>query len=143
MILFYSLLIVCLSVMAWALNRRVAALENKFGQAAVVVDKLAEEMDVKPGNRSRDPCVQARQQFRLGQLVEKRDRIEEKYTAWSERAERFAGWLARVKEWKGRKLPYTFGALDMSALFYLIDRLGPHQPVLASLFESVRQYLGV
>jgi len=36
-------------------------------------------------------------------------------------SERFTGWLATVRAWKGRKLPYTLGALDVWLLLYFID----------------------
>jgi hypothetical protein len=40
-----------------------------------------------------------------------------------------AKWYTAVRHWKGRKLPYTFGVLDVAAVLCLIDYLGVGQVV--------------
>ena len=75
---------------------------------------LARQPDLKPGNSNKfDPCQNAKRSFLLGQLVARRDRVEAKHFAWQRWAERFNRWLTAVRGWKGVKLPYTMGALDV------------------------------
>jgi hypothetical protein len=79
----------------------------------------------KEGNSSRlDPYVTAKRQFMLGLLAQKRDRVEAKYAAWQEFADKFGHYVANVQSWKGKKLPYTFGAVDLACVLGLIDYLG-------------------
>ena len=45
-------------------------------------------------------------------------------TAWQRWAERFGRWISAVRAWKGQKLPYTLGVIDVWLLLYLIDHFG-------------------
>ena len=60
----------------------------------------------------------------LGELAQARDHVEAKYFAWQRWTDRFAGWIADVRAWKGKKLPYTLGAVDVWMLMCLVDYLG-------------------
>ena len=68
--------------------------------------------------------MNAKRQFLLGQLAQKRDRVEARYSRWQGIAERTAKLVIGLKRWKGRKLPYSFGVLDVAALLTLVDYLG-------------------
>jgi hypothetical protein len=115
-------------------------LERKYCRAATEADRLLREPMFKEGNRAGlDPYKVAKRQFVLGQVVHKRDRWEAKYSAWQEFAEKFGRFVAGVRNWKGKKLPYTFGVLDVSFVLYLIDYLGFGEFVSArSLVQAVR-----
>jgi hypothetical protein len=145
MILLYTLLLLLLGLIKLFVSLRARALERKYTGVAVTVDRLVRETDFKFGNANRtDPCSSAKRTFRLGQLVEQRDRLEGKYVAWARWLERLNRWVNAARNWKGKKLPYTLGALDVWLLLYLIDNLGAGRYVsarsaiefLASLFSK-------
>jgi hypothetical protein len=136
MILVYALLLLLLVVARYVIVRRVAALEKKYVRTARATDELLRAQPARPGNASKpDPYSTARQAYQLGQAVELRERVEARYCAWQKRAERFGSLVTAVRGWKGRKLPYVVGALDvlfaLGALNYLGygDRLSAHAVV--------------
>jgi hypothetical protein len=86
---------------------------------------MLRQPDYKPGNSNKlDPCISAKRTLLLGQLVADRDRVEAKHFAWQRWADRMTGWFTAVREWQGKKLPYTLGAVDVWMLMHLIDYLG-------------------
>ena len=139
MILLYTIFLVVLGVAHWLLARRAAALGRAYSQLADKVLKLTHGAALKPGNGAKyDPCVVAKQQYELGRLVLQRDRAEAKHYAWQTWAERFSKAVAAVRTWKGQKLPYTLGALDIWLVMYLIDRFGVGETVQPrQVFDTV------
>jgi hypothetical protein len=132
MIALYSLLLILLVGTHFLLRRRVAALEKKYARVAKEADELLRQPIYREGNSNRlDPFLTAKRQYRLGLLAQKRDQVEARYTAWQGRAEKFGAVVARVRGWKGKKLPYTFGVLDVACALALIDYLGAGQYVNA------------
>jgi hypothetical protein len=125
MILLYSSLLVVLGVVKFLIGRRVKALEKKYVRVAKEADGLLKQPYYREGNSSRvDPYVAAKRQYMLGLLAQKRDRVESKYAAWQVFSEKFGRFVCHVQSWKGRKLPYTFGAVDVACVLGLIDYLG-------------------
>jgi hypothetical protein len=125
MILLYTALVFVLGAAAFLVGRRVKALEKKYTKVAKETDTLLRQSGYKDGNSNRvDPCVAAKRQYLLGHLVQQRDRLEAKYVAWQKRAERFRRYVSALKSWKGKKLPYTFGAVDVACVMGLVDYLG-------------------
>ena len=125
MILLYTSLVVVLAVVKFLVASRARSLEKKYARVAKEADNLIRQPLFREGNSSRiDPYASAKRQYLLGHLTQKRDRLEEKYTAWQERAERFGRYLSNVRSWKGKKLPYTLGALDVMFVLGLLDYLG-------------------
>jgi len=125
MILLYSTLIFVLGAATFVIGRRVKSLEKKYAQVAKETDSLSKQSILKDGNSNRlDPCVAAKRQYLLGLLVQKRDRVESKYVAWQGLADKFKHYVANLKSWKGKKLPYTFGAVDVACVLGLVDYLG-------------------
>jgi hypothetical protein len=125
MLLVYALLILLLVVARYVIVRRVASLERKYVRVARTTDELLKAQPVRPGNASKpDPYAAARQAYLLGQAVERRERVESRYCAWQKIAERFTSLVARVRGWKGRKLPYVVGALDVLLVLGTLDYLG-------------------
>ena len=57
-------------------------------------------------------------------LLQKRDRLETRYVACQQFGEKFGTFVGRVRDWKGKTVPYTLGVVDVSLLLYAIDRLG-------------------
>jgi hypothetical protein len=125
MILLYSSLIFVLGAVKFLIGRRVKALEKKYARVAKEADQTLKQSIFKEGNSTRlDPYVTAKRQYMLGLLAQKRDRVEAKYAAWQEFADKFGRYVAHVKSWKGKKLPYTFGAVDVACVLGLVDYLG-------------------
>jgi len=131
MILIYTLMLMFLGTISFFIGRRVAGLEKKYTRTAAEAEKLVLKQTMlrqgNSGNAKVDAAENAKRQFLLGQLVQKRDRLEDKHASWQAFADKFNGFVARLREWKGRKLPYTMGALDVSAALYLIDYFGVGQ----------------
>ena len=124
MIFLYTLLLLLLGVARFLVVRRTKKLERKFTQTALAADKLARD-PLKPGNGNKwELCQAAKRQLQLGFLVQKRDRLESKHHFWEALANRLTRWKNAVQNWKGKKLPYTLGVLDVSLVLYTIDRLG-------------------
>jgi hypothetical protein len=144
MILLYTALIFCLVLIKFLFDRRVARLEKKFIQTADAADHLMAEAILKDSARAEpviiagvavakktqvkevrpDAAQLAKRQFLLGQLVQKRDRLEEKHHKWERRSDRINAVITRIRAWKGRKVPYTFGVLDVTSAMYVVDRYG-------------------
>lgn len=125
MILLYTALIFLLVTAKFLVDRRVKALEKKYIRVATEADTLVKQPAYKDGNSNRlDPYLTAKRQYQLGLLAQKRDRAEAKYTAWQVFAGKLGRGLDNVRRWKGKKLPYTFGAVDVAGLFSLADYLG-------------------
>jgi hypothetical protein len=145
MILLYSSLILVLGLAKFLIDRRVASLEKKYIRVAKDADALVKQSTFRDGNNSRiDPYVTAKRQYQIGVLAQKRDRVEAKYTAWQKTAERFGRCVANLRSWKGKTLPYTFGAVDVIVILGVIDYLGFAQHVsvraLVQLIKS--RFLG-
>ena len=125
MILLYTLLLFLLGTIMWLIRMHARVLERKFMRVAAAVEAMLRQPDTKPGNSNKaDPCLSAKRTLLLGQLVAERDRVEAKHFAWQRRADRMTGWFTAVREWQGKKLPYTLGAVDVWMLMHLIDYLG-------------------
>ncbi len=125
MILMYSSLLLVLGVAKFLIGRRVKSLEKKYARVAKEADTLVKQPVYKDGNSSRvDPYLTAKRQFMLGLLAQKRDRLEAKYAAWQTYSEKFGRFVNGAQTWKGRKLPYTFGAVDVACVLGVIDYLG-------------------
>jgi hypothetical protein len=125
MIVLYTVFVFVLSGALFLARRQANALERRYSRLAVQANEIVGKPLPKQGNTNQaDPYQNAKRQFELGLLVQKRDRAEARYTAWQGIADRFAGWVKTVKGWKGRKLPYTFGVLDITGLLVLIDMFG-------------------
>jgi len=131
MILLYTMLLLFLGVLHLLIRWRVRSLEKKFSRTAAAADKLVlAQTALKEGNSSKTKTAlaeSAKQQYQLGQLVQKRDILEIRYHGWQGFAEKFGRLVAAVQRWKGRKLPYTMGLLDMGVVLYLVDRFGVGQ----------------
>jgi hypothetical protein len=124
MILLYTLALILLGGALFLIRRRAASLERKYYRVATETDRLINQPAFRPGNGGRpDPYQSARRHYQLGLLVERRDRLEAKYDYWQKLTKRFGNLLAAVRSWKGRKLPYTLGVIDVMGLMYMVDEL--------------------
>lgn len=140
MIFLYALLLVLLAGTHFLLSRRVSSLEKRYSRVAREADELLRKSSYRDGNSNRpDPYVAARRQLDLALLAQKRDRLENRYVSAQKMRERVGQLRARLKAWKGRTLPYTFGALDVACALALADYLGAGQYLNAhSLAHAVR-----
>src|SRR2546421_4243096 len=108
MIFLYSLVLFLLGTTHFLLRRRVTSLERKYARVAREADNLVRQPSYRESNNNRsDPYLTAKRQYQLGLLAQKRDQLETRYVAWQGRAERFGALVARIRAWKGKKLPYT------------------------------------
>jgi hypothetical protein len=139
MIFLYTALLILVGLAYFLTKRRVAALEKKYSQVVKDADDLLRQSHYRDGNSNRqDPYQSAKRQYQLALLAQKRDKVETRYSAWHRRAERLGKLRHRLRAWKGRKLPYTFGALDVAATLGLIDYFGAGQYLNArQLVEAV------
>jgi hypothetical protein len=145
MILLYTILLFVLSVAGYLVKRRATGLEKKYVRLAAQADQVLRQPVLNRGNRNEpDPYVWAKRQYQLGCLVQKRDRTEARYTAWQGLAEKFAKWTAGLRTWKGKRLPYTCGVVDVTALLAGLDYLGAaHYVNLHNLYQlAVRLFHG-
>jgi hypothetical protein len=144
MIFLYTLLLLLLGSVYFLSKRRTASLEKKYARVAKEADALVRQPSYREGNSGRlsDPYAAAKRQYQLGQLAQKRDRLEARYASWQDFTDRFGKFLGRLRNWKGRKLPYTFGVLDVAGALALVDYLGAGQYVNArALVQAVTSIL--
>lgn len=142
MILLYTLLLLLLGLVKLLVSLRARALERKFVSVASAVEQMLREPAFKAGNSNKvDLCVSAKRTLTLGQLAQDRDGVEAKFLAWQRWADRLTNWVAAVREWQGKKLPYTFGAVDVWMLMSVIDYLGVGQYLSAvTLIQTLLAY---
>jgi predicted aminopeptidase len=124
MIFLYTALLLIVGVAHFLFKRRVSALEKKYSGVVKEAEDLIRQSGSREGNSRHDPYQNAKRQFKLAMLADKRDKMEAKYLTWHGRAERLSKLRQRLRAWKGRKLPYTFGVLDVTGALALIDYLG-------------------
>ncbi len=144
MILLYTMLLFLLSALKQMVSLRARALERKYVKVALAVDTLLRQPEFKPGNGNKaDPCASAKRTLLLGQLVDQRDRVEAKHFAWQRWTDRLTGWVETAGDWKGKKLPYTMGAVDVWMVLCLIDYFGVGQYVSTwNVIQLVMAQLG-
>lgn len=144
MIFLYSAFVLLLGTVAGLARRRAAALEAKYTRTVRQAEQLLRQATLKEGNSNRnDPYLAAKRQYVLGQVAQKRDRIEARYSSWQQFSEKLDRLVRRVRGWKGLKLPYTFGVLDVASVLWLVDYLGFGQYVNARyILEFLRSHLG-
>lgn len=136
MVLLYTFVLTLLGA-GWAVAAwRAGRLEKRYAKAALVAEKALKLPQPKPGNGHQDVAANAKRYYHLGLLVQKRDVLEEKYAAWQGQADRLAGWVTKVRTWRGQKLPYTCGVLDVWMVLTLLDYLGVGE--YAGTREAVR-----
>ena len=142
MVFLYTALLAFLGMIKVIVARQAASLEKRYTRIAGEVGKRAHEAGFKPGNgSSRDDlaALSAKRQFELGQLASRRDRLEAKHFFWQSWADRLTRLVDRVRNWKGQKLPYTMGALDIWLAMALVDWLGMGHvdQFVARVYETV------
>lgn len=138
MILLYTSVLLALGAVKALVERRAAAVGRRYSALVQAVQQRLRELNVRPGNGKVDPCQAAKAQYELGLLVQQRDRVESRCFAWQHRAEKLDRWLANLRHWKGQKLPYTLGAVDVWLALALIDHAGVGRFVSARrLFDAV------
>jgi hypothetical protein len=124
MILVYLFILILLALLHWLVRLRVGRLERRFSAVAAAADVLLKQTAYRSGNGRPDPCVVAKNQYELARLAMKRDRIEERYTSWQSFAERFGRFRGRLSGYRGKVVPYVFGAADIAAVMVAIERFG-------------------
>ncbi len=144
MMFLYLLLLLLLLFARVFVGARAKRLEKKYARAANMARELLTQPIYKQGNSSKpDPTVHAKQQFLLGQVVEKRDRIEARYLTWQARSEALGKLLVRFRNWKGRIVPYLGGIVDVAVVVVVLSMLGMLEwPALTEAIESLTSKWG-
>src|SRR5262245_14113327 len=125
MLFLYLSLLFLLAVVRVLFRLRARRLEKRFVRTAAAADELVRAGGTRGGTSNRaDPYVAAKHQYELAKLALKRDAVEARYTRWQARSERLGHWLARLRGWKGRLVPYTFGVLDVAGALVAVEYLG-------------------
>jgi hypothetical protein len=140
MIFVYTFVLVLLGAAKALAVLRARGMERRYAKIALAAEKLMQAQP-KPGNGRLDPAAGAKRQYQLGQLVQKRDVLEAKHAGWQTLADRLTAWTAAVRNWRGRKLPYTAGVIDIWMMLCLADYLGAGEYVNAR--EAVRWLTGL
>lgn len=81
-------------------------------------------------------------QMKLLRLFDHKEKARERWIAAGNKLKKRKRRERKLRKFSGRKLPYTFGLLDMALLFKLIDagqRLGGWN--LSSLIETVQSWI--
>ena len=74
--------------------------------------------------------------------MQKRDRLEERHEVWQARAERLGRFIEGIRDWKGKKLPYTMGVMDVACVLAALDYFGLNQYVsVQRLVDLARDWL--
>jgi hypothetical protein len=128
MLFLYTFVLLLVGVAHFLTKRRVVGLAKKYEKVVKDADTLIRQSNFREGNSNRqDPYLSAKRQYQLALLAQKRDQMEDRYSRWQSRAERLSKFRTRLRSWQGRKLPYTFGVLDVTAALALVDYLGAGQ----------------
>ena len=143
MIFLYTFLLLVLAAVKFLFQRRAAYLAWRYSRATLGVEKLLHDPLLREGNSNRvNQARAAQRQYLLGQLVQKKERLESKNYFWQNMSDKLARALDKLRNWKGKKLPYTLGALDVWLLFYLLDQFGVADYVSPrNLFQLVSTWL--
>jgi hypothetical protein len=143
MILYVFLFLVLLMARAFV-SRRASKLESKFERIARAARELLTTPVRNQGNNSKlDVSAYAKQQYLLGQLVEKRDKTEARYLAWQARSEKLGRMLTSLRRWKGRVLPYAAGVVDLAMVLSILTLLGVVEfPALSEAIEQLMARIG-
>jgi len=143
MIFLYTFLLLVLAAVKFLFQRRAAYLAWRYSRATLGVEKLLPDPHFREGNSNRvNQARAAQRQYLLGQLVQKKERLESKNYFWQNMSDKLARALDKLRNWKGKKLPYTLGALDVWLLFYLLDQFGVADYVSPrNLFQLVSTWL--
>jgi hypothetical protein len=144
MIFIYSAFVLLLGTVAALARRRAGALEAKYKRTAREAEQLLRQASLKDGNSNKnDPYQAAKRQYVLGQVAQKRDRVEARYVAWQQFSEKLDRLAGRVRGWKGLKLPYTLGVVDVATALWLVDYLGfGHYVSARVILELLRSRFG-
>jgi hypothetical protein len=125
MIFLYTLILLMLAALRVVVARRATSLERRYSKVASAVLRRASEPAYKLGNSGKvDVGASAKRMLELALLVGKRDALESKCLTWGGRADKLSRAVSALRNWKGQKLPYTLGAIDVWLVLYVIDRFG-------------------
>lgn len=115
MMILYTFSFWMTGIMKWFVDRKARGLEGRYMTSARAAEKLAHELNRRPGNsNTQDPYVAAKGYYELGKLVDLRDQLETRHVTWQGRADRVGGVRSRMKNWKGRYVPYLAGVVDLA-----------------------------
>lgn len=135
MLLLYVSLLVVLVCVQTLLRWRAGSLERRFVRVAAAADELSRQVAQRPGNANKpDVLVTAKQQYELACLAVKRDRVEQRYTAWQSLTEKVARLRTGLTGYQGKLLPYLLGVCDVAGVMVMLDRFGVRLADLPGMF---------
>lgn len=125
MVFLYSSLISVLVVLRWLVSKISARAFTRWESRQKIAEETGAQVAMLtfPG-RNQCPIEDARKNRLLTHAVEAMDRAEARYQKWNGRHDLLSGWLACLRAFKGRKLPYSAGVLDVVGTLAVLDATG-------------------
>jgi hypothetical protein len=139
MLMLYLLLLLLLVLARLYVAGRVVLLEKRFVRIAQTARDLANPPGPRqPVHPRLDAYAYAKQQYLLGEMTAKRDQAEARYEAWQARSEKLAKLMKSIRAWKGRSVPYLFGAVDAVLVLVTLALVGVLEaPALTQALASL------
>lgn len=118
MILVYLVSVAFLGLLTLTYRRRANKLASKLAASNKEVSQLVTV------SSETDPLTRARQQHRLGGVLQQNDVLESRHKKARDRYEYLASWQDWTRKLRGRKAPYVVGCLDTAGLLVVLDHVG-------------------
>lgn len=122
MALLYWLFVVGVGAATWLAGKRACAAERRVLAASA---DAARAQDVYHKADGADPLTAARVGLGLTRAVERMDRAESKWAKRESAAEWWANFCVRVKEWRGKWLPYFCAWVDAKLTIVAVVGFAP------------------
>lgn len=122
MIFFYSLVRGWVGLLRWIASARHSSTQRRYEQLQGEFERA--EIDCKSTEVAVGRPMDYAAQLRLLKLFEA---AEAARLTWVHRANKLNTWKLweeRIVAFRGRKLPYSFGLIDMALIMQAVDRLG-------------------
>ena len=125
MIVFYVVCKMALMLAHAILTLRASRIERKYVKTSCKVQEELKLSDTRPGNAMGDARLNyARKQYELGRMVQKCERIGDRYVKAQALADRVGMNRTWIDSYQGRFTPYLLGVVDMVVLTALLNHYG-------------------
>ena len=119
MALIYAMLTAWIVVLRKLASRKHNRLKSKYERVDESFRSLERECKNDEVTVGRPAAYSA--QFKLMKLYESLDAAKQRWLASKKKLDKRAGWAKKLKRLKGRKIPYSFGLLDMAIVMKAVD----------------------
>ena len=137
MLLLYRVLVFVFALAKAFCDWRVRSLSSQQEELAADVAQAKIVLDVGDfSGKDRARLVE-----RSKNLTKKADDVEKCHNAWLTCANKYGARVTKLREWQGRKLPYTLGAVDVSSVLWAYDSFRPEVHEFVNLSFAFAQQL--